>query len=240
MVFSDTSTKLGLIQDCEQLLFGNYAEISGNPNRLYDFTARLNRAYDKAASFIMGVDGRWEWDDSNHTDLPVGRTHLVSGQQDYTMDVEHLSVSKLLIKDPAGNTIVLTPIDADDPIASVYLQTTTTPETGTPRFYDKKGSSYLLYPTPNYASTNGLIVHFQRKPSYFAYTDTTKAAGIPAIFHRFLSLDASLDYAISKQLPIATNLATRLKELTDNMTEFYSKRSKDEPKTLRPVFRSSR
>lgn len=240
MVFSDTSTKLGLIQDCEQLLFGNYGEISSNTNRLYDFTARLNRSLDKAVSKILSVDGRWQFDDSNYTDLPIGSTDLVSGQSDYTLSVAHLDIIKVLAKDSAGNLRVIVPIDENDPIGIRYLNETTTQEVGIPQFYDKKGSSIFLYPAPNYASSGGLVVHFQRGPSYFAYTDTTKTPGFASIFHRYVSLDAALDYAISKQLPQAANLATLVKDMEQEMQDFLSKRSKDEPKIIRTVIRSSR
>jgi hypothetical protein len=239
MVFSDTSTKLGLIQDCEQLVFDNYGDISGNSNRLYDFTARLNRAYDKLATRIMGVDGRWQFDDTNYNDFPVGSTNLISGQQDYLMDVEFMDVVKVSILDSAGNKKVLTPFDITDPIAIPYLQQPSTVG-GIPNWYDKTGGSLLLYPTPNYNATAGLTVHYRRPPSYFTYTDTTKLVGVPAIFHRYLSLEASLDYAVSKQLTFKNDLATRLKEMEAQIDEWYSKRSKDEQKIIRGVQRSSR
>lgn len=240
MVFSDTSTKLGLIQDCEQLLFGNYGEISGNANRLYDFTARLNRSLDKAVSKILSCDGRWQFDDANYTDLPIGSTNIVASQADYTMAVSHLDVLKVLAKDSAGNLRVLTPIDESDPIGIRYLNETTTAETGIPQYYDKKGSSIILYPTPNYASTAGLVVHFQRGPSYFAYTDTTKAPGFPSTFHRFVSLDTAVDYGVSKTLPQVDGWARERDTVGQQMEDFFSKRSRDEQKSIRPVIRSSR
>jgi len=239
MVFSDTSTKLGIIQDCEQLVFGNYADISGNSERLYDFTARVNRAYDKIATLIMSVDGRWQFDDTNYTDFPIGSTALVSGQQDYSMDIEFMDVVKVIILDSAGNKVLLTPIDINDPLGRMYLTDMTTGG-GTPRFYDKTGRSLLLYPIPNYAIASGLTVHYRRKPSYFAYTDTTKAVGIPAIFHRYLSLEASKDYAVSKSLATKNDLAVLVKDMETSIEQFYSQRSKDEQKIIRTVTRSSR
>jgi hypothetical protein len=238
MVFSDTTTKLGLIQDCEQNIFNNYGDISGNSDRLYDFTARINRAYDKLATKLMAVDGRWQWDDTNYTDFPIGTTALVSGQQDYTMDVEYMDVVKVILVDQANNKILLAPIDINDPMGTVYL--TSNASSSTPRFYDKTGNSIKLYPIPGYSKAAGLIVHYRRKPSYFAYTDTTKAVGVPAVFHRYLSLEASLDYAISKQLSLKNDLAQRVQQMEADMAEWYAARSKDEQKIIRPVFRSSR
>ncbi len=239
MVFSDTTTKLGLIQDCEQLVFGNYGDISNNTDRLYDMTARINRSYDKLATRIMSSDGRWQFDDTNYSDLPIGSTSLVSGQQDYAFDVEFLDILKVIALDSAGNKMVLTPIDINDPMGEVMLTDITT-SGGIPQWYDKMGSSIFLYPKPNYNKTAGLTIYYRRKPSYFAYTDTTKPVGIPATFHRYLSLDASLDYAISKSMPKKNDLSVLVKEMEDTLMDFYSKRSKDEQKFIRPIFRSSR
>jgi hypothetical protein len=239
MVFSDTVTKLGLIQDCEQSVFGNYGDISSNTDRLYDFTARINRAYDKLATIIMSCDGRWQFDDTNYTDLPIGSTNIVSGQQDYSFDVEYLDILKVVAIDNAGNKTILTPMDINDPIGAEYLIAATT-VTGIPTHYDKSGGSIFLYPTPNYNQTNGLKVYYRRKPSYFAYTDTTKPVGVPSIIHRYLSLEASSDYAISKVLSNKNDYAERVVEMQGFIEDFYSKRSKDEQKFIRPVLRSSR
>lgn len=239
MVFSDTTTKLGLIQDCEQNLFGDYGAISGNADRLYDFAARINRAYDKVSALIMSADGKWQWDDTNYTDLPIGSTPLVSGQQDYTMDVEHLAILKVVILDAAGNKKELTPYTITDPMGTVEAENNVA-NGGIPTWYRKTGVTFMLYPFPNYSKNDGLIVYFQRRPSYFSYADTNKSPGIPAIFHRYLSLEASLDYAISKGLPQKKDLNDRLMEMKAEVQEWYSKRAKDEPKIIRGVFRSTR
>lgn len=239
MTFSDTTTKLGLIQDCEQLIFGNYTDISANSDRLYDFTARLNRAYDKLATLIMSVDGRWQFDDTNYTDLPVGSANIVSGQRDYTLDVEFLDIELVVSQDSAGNKYVLQPRDINDPIIKSYLTDPST-VTGIPTYYDKTGGTINLYPTPNFNKTLGLTIHYRRKPSYFAYTDTTKAVGVPAIFHRYLSMTAALDYAITKGLSLKNDLAIMVKEMEDLITDSYSRRSKDEPKFIRGFMHANR
>lgn len=240
MVFSDTSTKLGLVQDCEMNIFNNYGDISSNSNRLYDFTARMNRSLDKVAGLIMSVDNKWQYDDSNYTDFPIGRTDLVANQADYTMSVNFLIIEKVLILDPAGNSTIIYPIDITDPSMSWYLQQPASPGVGQPFRYDKTGNSIVLYPTPNYSATAGLIVHYKRPPSYFAYTDTTKTPGIPSIYHRYVSLDASLDYAISKNMAIKNDLAVLVKNMEDAIMEHYDKRPKDEQKIIRPVYSNSR
>lgn len=239
MVFSDTPAKLGLVQDCEMNVFGNYGDITGNSDRLYDFTARLNRSYDKASALAMSVDGKWRYDDTNYTDFPVGSTSLVSGQKDYSLSVEHLDILKATCLDSSGNTVILQPYDLDDSVG--YLELTELSNSGgIPTHYRKFGGSVVLYPTPNYAYTDGLTIYYQRKPSYFVYTDTTKPAGLPILFHRYLSLDASLDYAISNQLSCKNDLAVKLKEFENLYLGFMADRAKDAPKFIKSVFRSSR
>jgi len=98
----------------------------------------------------------------------------------------------------------------------------------------------MLYPTPNYSIASGLTVHYRRKPSYFTHTDTTKSVGVPAIFHRYLSLEASLDYALSKSLAIKNDLAVMVKEMEAMIEDWYSKRSKDEQKIIKSYYRSNR
>lgn len=239
MVFSDTTYKDGLIQDCEQTLFGNYGVISGNSDLLFDITARINRAYDKAANLIMSSDGRWKWDDTNYTTLPIGKRDIVSGQQDYTMDVEHLEILKVVVVDSAGIKTELAPYALSDELGTLEAQNIVTTG-GIPNYYRKTGVSFMLFPIPNYNATNGLIVYYQRKPSYFIYSDTTKSAGIPSILHRYLSITASADYAVSKQLTMKNDLVTLSKELENDVVDFYSKRAKDESKFIRAINRSSR
>lgn len=238
MVFSDTSTKQGLIQDCEQRLFGTYGEISGNANKLYEFTARLNRSLDKAVTKILGIDGKWQFDDSNYTDIPIGTTSLVSGQSDYTLNVSHLEILGASILDSDSNVKVLAPIDELDREMKEKLEATTT--TGTPTHYDKKGSSTILFPTPDYSIASGLTVRFQRGPSYFVYTDTTKVPGFASVFHPYVSLDTCLSFAIDKQLPVAGNLSTALVDMENEMKAFFGRRAKDEKRTLTPRVEDTR
>lgn len=220
-------------------IFGNYGDISGNTDRLYEFTARLNRAYDKAVTLITSADGRWQWDDTNYTDLPIGSTALVSGQRDYAFDLEHLDVIKVVITDSSGNKRQLTPYSLTDAMGQIEAEDITTAG-GVPEFYRKTGGSIMLHPTPNYSRSLALTVYYQRRPSYFAYTDATKSPGLPYTLHRYLSLEASLDYAISKQLDLKKDLAVEVKAMEDTLINFYSKRAKDESKFIRPVYRSSR
>jgi hypothetical protein len=242
MVFSNTGTeKNGLLQDCEQLIFNSYATITGNTELLADFTNRINRSYDKLATIIMSVDNRWQWDDRNYTStLPIAETDIVNGQRDYTIDVEHLRILKVQVKDSAGNLITARPIDIHDPEGRAMYDQAPTAVQGIPMMYDKFADVIRLYPEPNYDATDGLVVHFQRPPSYFETTDTTKTAGVPSLFHRYLSLEASTDYAVSHQLKNKNDLFQMTQAMEKEIKDWYNQRSKDEQLTLRAKIRHSR
>lgn len=242
MVFSNTGTeKDGLLQDCEQLIFNNYGTITGDTELLADFTNKINRSYDKLATLIMSVDGRWQWDDRNYTSsLPIAETDLVSGQKDYQLSVEHLRILSVQVMDSAGNLLTARPKDIHDPEGRAMYDESPTAVQGTPIIYDKFGDTIRLYPEPNYDKTAGLVVHFQRPPSYFVTTDTTKSPGVASLFHRYPSLDASTDYAVSHGLKNKNDLFAMTQEMEKEIEEFYSKRSKDEQIYFRSKVRHSR
>ncbi len=245
--FSDTSTKNGLIQVCEDLIFGNYGDISGNSDRLYQFTRLLNEALNRVTSLILTADGRWQFDDTNYTDIPIGTTNLVttagSEQQDYAFAATHLKITRVECMDSTGAWHLLQPIDQ----AQLYNQSLTDfmNTAGFPTYYDKIGNSIFLYPKPLAAAvtaTAGLKVFFQRPPSYFSYTDTTKTPGFNSMYHELVALIASKNYAISKSLPVAggvmrggfkTGLLARVDEAEQDLIDSYALRNKDDHLKMR-------
>lgn len=236
--FSDTTTKNGLIQDCEITLFGDngYTQITSNTNRLHNFTQLINRALDQTVTLIMQSDGRWQFDDNNYTDFPIGTTTLVNGQQDYTMSNSHLAVLRVEVLGIDGKYYKVEPFDPNDvqnQAMSEYLNTASRPLK-----YDVQSNSVLLYPKPqtDYVTlAAGLKVYFQREPSYFVYTDTTKVPGFNSLFHRLVSKFACLDYAQARQMPIKEELEKQCATLVAILQNFYAKRQPDERLAFRTV-----
>jgi len=231
--FKDTTTKNGLIEMCEDKLFGSYGTISGNADLLYQFTRLINEALNRVTSLILRSDGRWQFDDQNNTDLPIGTTNLVttagSEQQDYGIAVTHLKILGVEVKDAAGNWVQLSPIDQADLMdnsVTDYLKTA-----GLPKYYDKIGNSIFLYPKPlatAVTSTAGLKIRFQRPPSYFVYTDTTKVPGFNSLYHGLVALIACRDYAIDKVLSSANGFREQVAIMENDLIEDYALRNKDE------------
>lgn len=242
MVYNDTTNKLGIIQKCETTLFGDdgYGQITGNANRLYQFAERINRAQDRLVFLLMTADGRWQYDDTNYTDYGIATTNIVSGQKDYTFNVSHLEIEKVLIYQGASVTSykLIDPIDQNDPDATGYLENIST-NVGLPIRYDKRANSIFLDPTPNYNSTAGLKIYFKRGPSYFLYSDTTTVPGFASIFHGFLAIHASAHYALDRTMKNAGNLFELLAKEEKAIKEFYSQRNNDEKPRMNPSFEDS-
>lgn len=98
-----------------------------------------------------------------------------------------------------------------------------------PLYYDKTANSVFLFPAPNYDSTGGLRVYYQREPNYYVSTDTDKKAGFASILHRLISMKASYDYAVANNLTDKiTVLRDEIAKKEDELRRFYGRRNKDE------------
>lgn len=249
MVFNDSSTNQGIVQDT---YFEASADSTSYP--IADIVRNANNALDNAVTLILGADSRWQFDSTNATDLPIGTTSLVSGQQDYSFDSEYLVIKSIECSDSTGNWTKLIPIDNyDEDVALSEFETTN----GVPKYYDKMGESILLYPAPNYSiaptdsPAGGLRAYFQRNIEYFVAGDTTKTPGFAVHLHKYVSLYCAYVYACAKELngKIAS-LGKRLEFYEGNqlrggndkgaIASFYAYREVDFRKKLTPRVEDTR
>ena len=202
-----------------------------------DKTRDINLALDEVFSTIFEVGGTWQFDDSNHTDYAIITTNLVSGQRDYTFTTDEqgnlvLEVLKVFVADEQGNFREVTPVDvpAGSAPSNHYDGLNTG---GQPNTYDKLGNGILLDPIPNYNRTKGLKVYISREGSYFTTADTTKKAGFAGIFHEYLALRPSYQYARTNRLDNKNDLKIDMMEMKNAIREYYKAREKDVVKTLK-------
>lgn len=226
MVFSDAAGGAGIVEDIDFLLNTTVANYP-----LAQKTRNINRRYDETVALILQSDSRWEWDDSNQTDLPIATSNLVDSQQDYQIaGGTFLKILRVEVKDSAGNFFLLYPISEHDVQSQALSEFQKTP--GRPIYYDKQGDSIFLYPKPSSnltTLTGGLKIYYQRGPSYFAVSDTTKAPGFSPLFHRILSLGAALDYCLANTILLKSEFLTPLlQKMQADLMTFYSQRSRDE------------
>ena len=245
MQFSDTSTtKNGLIQECETWLFGNeYGTISGNDTLLATFTRLLNQGLNEVTVNIMEVDGRWQYDDSNYTDFPIATTTLVDAQQTYQLSASHIKVLGVEVRQSDGDYYVLRPLDLQDIRRKGLSVTEFLDEKGLPQYYDISGNTIRLYPAPNatqVTTSEGLKVFFQREPNYFTTDDDAQLPGIPSVFHDIPALIACNKYAKSNQMSEkARELDAYLQKRMEEMRRFYSKRNVDSKPKLQARYQSA-
>jgi hypothetical protein len=202
-----------------------------------DLTLLANNALDRVTSLILQSDGRWQFDDSNYTDLPIGTTALVSGQKDYSIATSQIEVQRVEVKDENGDWRLLTPIDKSE--INIAMDEWML-ENGQPMFYDKVGQSILLYPTPSYSQSASLKVYFSRIPSYFATNDTTKTPGFNPLFHDLIPLWVSYEYGLANGRANTDRILLEIQKKESELMDSYLKRSKDEPLKVRTAHRNPR
>lgn len=240
--FSDTTNKNGLIQLCETYTGLGDTGISGDSVLLKKFTSFINTWYGTVVSDILDADGRWQFDDTNHTKEPVATFDLVNGTAKYNFTLDEqsnqiLRLAYITVKDSTGNWLDLTPIDLSefqDGISYDEFMKTS----GTPKFFDvSDGVGIKLFPAPNYSSVAGGKVYFQREPSYFVSTDTTKKPGFAGPFHIILAMGASHDYNLSKSKANTAALRQEIELRRQELRNFYSRRNKFEQPRITSKYR---
>lgn len=219
MIYSDIKSKVYLLTKTDS-------------DSLPDATMVIlaNNAYERVTSLILQADSRWQFDDLNNTDLPIATTALAANQQDYSLAVDFLVITRLECLDQNGNWVLLLPFDQKDLYSQAMTEFLKAP--GLPKFYDKLGNSVFLYPTPNYSQAASLKFYFKRGPSYFVSGDTTKKPGFNALYHDLIPLWISYDYAVANGLKNTNQIfsAIQAKELA--LQEDYNLRDKDETPML--------
>src|SRR5260221_10947959 len=194
--FSDTSTYKGIVQIYEKEIGANRGDISGDADKLKEFTADVNLAFDDFLEIALQASGTWQFDDSNQTDYPIITTNLISGRRDYSFVTDGsgnliLDIYKVMVADTNGVFKEISPVDqqsADSVQTNVDSFIDGKNTSGIPTRYDKTANGIFLDLIPNYNSTEGLKVFINREPSYFISSDTTKSPGVPGIFHRYFAL----------------------------------------------------
>lgn len=246
--FSDTTNFKGIVQIAEKEMGVERGFISGNTNRLKEFTADVNLAWDDYVYLALKASGTWQFDDSSHTDFPEIRTTLTQGRQDYKFTTDEggnliLDIYKVLIKPSATATEweEIYPLDQQTRDEAVSITSGSTTQ-GVPSFYDKTANAIILDVLPSYTVSEGLKVLINREPSYFTSSDTTKKPGCPGIHHRYFALKPALDYARQHDLQKYTRLREEVvsfegdeeKGVQGSIERYFSRRSRDERARITP------
>jgi lipopolysaccharide export LptBFGC system permease protein LptF len=195
-------------------------------------TEDINESLDFIYATIFEVGGKWQFDDTNHSDYPIISTSLVSGQRDYTFTSDQqgnliLDIYKVMVKDENGTFIEIYPVDQQ---SDEYTQGfwNGLNQTGIPTRYDKTANGIFLDAIPSYDSINGLKVFINREGSYFQTSDTTKKPGFAGLFHEYLALRPAYKYAQANSLKNEKSLLSDLLTVEGKIKKYYRDRTKDE------------
>lgn len=243
--FSNTTTKGGLIQLVEHYTNMGDAGISANATELAKVTSFINNWYGTVVGDILDADGRWQFDDTNHTKAPVATFDLVSGQSVYNFTVDEdanqiLRLGYISVKDSSGNWLNLNPMDISEFQNRAGAYDEFMENSGTPTHFDiSDGVGVKLFPAPNYNSDEGGKIYFQREASFFTASDTTKKPGFASPFHIILALGAAYDWGLSKGKENTAAIRQEIEQRRGELRAFYSRRNKFEQPQMRAKRRTS-
>ena len=217
MVFSDTTGGLGIVEQVRNMM-----RVDSNQWSTAKIANSCNNYLDTIAGYLIATDKRFQWDDTNHSKLPIGTTNLVASQSDYSFLTDEqnnpiITITRIEIKDSAGNWREVGLIDQSEVTGALVNYSPTTPK------YDKIADNIIrLYPTPTASITSGLKFYFQRTPSYFVATDTTKNPGVSPLLHRGFVIAAAYDGAITLGLQNLQPLSVEMQREEEKMIRHYS------------------
>jgi hypothetical protein len=233
MVFSDTSGGLGIVEQVRNMMSVDSAQWS-----TVKIVNSCNNYLDTVAGYLIATDKRFQWDDTNHTKLPIGTTNLVANQSDYSFLTDEqnnpiVTLTRIDMLDSAGIWHQLELIDQSEINGALGAYS---PSSGLPTKYDKIADNIIrLYPTPSASVTSGLKFYFQRTPSYFTASDTTKSPGVSPLLHRGFVIAAAYDGALTLGLENLQGLSIERQKEEEKMIRYYSaSRNRDLKQRMTP------
>lgn len=225
-VFSDSTGNLGIVEQVRSIM-----RVDSTQWPTWKIVNSCNNWLDYLAGYLIGSDKRFQWDDTNHTKLPIGTTDLVADQKDYSFLTDEqgnkiLTLTRVDLLQSDGTYRQLHLIDQGEINSALdeYEKTS-----GTPKEYDKISDNIIrLYPKPSSSITNGLKFYFQRTPSYFVATDTTKEPGVAPLLHRGFVIASAYDGALTLGLQNIQVLLTEMQREESKVVQYFGGRNKDD------------
>lgn len=227
IAFSESTNNSGIVEQAR-----SFCGVSSTQWPVSKIVNSANNWLDFVAGYAIGADKTFQWDDTNHTKLPEGTTSLVINQSDYSFltdeqgnSIVTLTGISILIN---GKYFPLKLVDRNDDTYDPYSFGVFT---GVPTSYDKISDNIVrLDFLPTATTAAGLKFFFQRTPSYFAVTDTTKSPGFSPLLHRGFVIASAYDCALTLGLPTLNGLSgERQLEVKKVVDYFANDRNNDRP-----------
>lgn len=235
--FSDTVNNLGLVQQVRSLM-----RVDSSQWPTWKIVNSANNYLDFVAGYAIGADKRFQWDDTNHTKLPEGTCELTINVSDYSFltDEQGNSIITLTGVSLLQNSkyIPLALVDRNDPN---YDAENYGVETGIATAYDKIADNIIrLDRKPTATVSSGLKLYFQRTPSYFTASDTTKTPGVSPLLHRGFVIAAAYDGALTLGLKNLQALSVERQAEEEKMKRYFADRNRDQVSRITPRVESCR
>lgn len=238
MVFSDSTLNQGIVEQTRSMM-----RVDATQWPTAKIVASCNNWLDTITGYAIGADRNFQWDDSNHTKLPIGTTNLVANQSDYSFLTDEqgnsiLNLTRIDILNPDGTYTQLEMIDQANINQALDSYESTA---GLPTKYDKIADNIIrLYPKPATNVTAGLKFYFQRSASYFAATDTTKSPGVAPLLHRGFVIAAAYDGSLTLGLQNLQPLSVEMQKEEAKMKKYFEVRNTDMNRRITPFKQNNR
>ncbi len=202
-----------------------------------------NNWLDFLTGYMIGADKRFQWDDTNHTKLPIGRMDLTINQTDYSFltDEQSNSIITLVALKLLDSSGFYQPLKEVDQFNDMDATTPFGVSSGTPTQYDKIADNIvrLNYKAPATVAS-GLEFHFQRTGSYFTSSDTTKSPGVSPLLHRGFVIACAYDIALSLGLSNLQALSVEREREEQKAIRYFADRNRDGVSRISPMQENNR
>lgn len=223
-VFSNTSDNNGILQQAR-----DKARVDSTQWATQKVVNSCNNWLNTIFTYGKRKDRQFQLDDTNHTKLPEGTAQLTINVSDYSFltdeqgnRITNLTSVSILQN---GKYIPLTLIDRNDPDYDPANFGTTS---GTPTKYDKIADNIIrLDRKPTATVASGLFYTFQRAPSYFTASDTTKEPGVANDLHEGFIVKSAYDAAYTLGLDTLQALSIEMQREEQKLKDYFSSRNTD-------------
>lgn len=228
--FSDSINESGIVEQARTKAICDSTQWSTKK-----ITNSCNHWLNHIFTYGKKVDKQFQIDDFNHTALPEGTSQLTINVCDYSFltdqqgnKITNLTSVSILTN---GKYQPLTLIDRNDPDYDAPNFGTVS---GIPSKYDKIADNIIrLDKLPSATVAAGLKYTFQRSPSYFVATDTTKQPGVADDLHEGFIAKAAYDAAYTLGLPSLGDCRLELEKQEKVMSDYFASRNTDKKGRLK-------
>lgn len=224
---------------------------------LAEVTRDVNLAKDALIMRAIKASGKWQVDDTGHTDYNIITCDLTENQRDISFTTDEggnliLDIYRVMVADSSGIFHDLKPVDQQNKDEDTLSMVDGSDTTGIPTKYDKTANGIFFNVLPSYSYTNGIKIFINREGLHYSVPTEAVAddtiTGIDPRLDEYLAIRPSYYYAFRKGLKQTNFLANELlkyegdenKGITGLIEFIYSKRTKDEKTQIIPKYRSSR